>query len=202
MRAFVPENVQYCANCRAEFQGWVTVCSDCGGALQRGAMAETGESARRPLQAAAAAAPAPADELLAELSGTPAHYLSQALAMEGIASVLECEGILQFHGPGRPEQMPLAATLPVAVHVAHGDLARAQDILQSITEEGQVLDPWSVAVDDVALDTEALKDSTPDTPVALAAAVVVEPPRPDAVVGRVLILLVAAVVLMFALIRP
>jgi len=80
--------------------------------------------------------------LLATMPGLQADLTASALTMEGITCLLECEGIRQLRQPERESPGALAATLPVDVYVAAGDLEKAREVVESV-ERGEIIgDQW------------------------------------------------------------
>ncbi len=132
------EGVQHCPNCATEYVAGAAACADCGGQLEPGPVADgppPSPVARQPESTLPEA-------LLTTMPGLQADLLAAALTMEGIACLLECEGIRQMRRPGSESPGALAATLPVAVYVGRMDLGRARDVMESLQRSEIIGDQW------------------------------------------------------------
>ena len=131
---------QHCPSCETEYVAGIAACADCGGPLSPG-----------PLEHMAAAPPpespgvptAAFDAVLATLPGLQAHHAVQALLLEKVPVVLECQGIVKTYQPGSPPNEPLAVTLPVTMRVRADDLEGAREILDSMAAEDLIGEQWS-----------------------------------------------------------
>ncbi len=199
-------NVQHCPKCVTEFVAGVRACSDCGGPLSSGPLPDPADEEAQPSEADDLAALGdPPDTLYATLPGQQADYVAQALATAGIASLLECDGIQQLNGPGIEHKGPLAVSFPVSVYVPGAQLQPVREIVQSITRAGEIVNPWTVAVDptdlealvagETGLDADDAEDRSSPSDQPLSA------PQPEGTTTRLLLLLALGVVLLLLMLR-
>lgn len=151
---------QHCPSCETEYVAGIAACADCGGPLSPG-----------PLEHMAAPAPPPEppgvqtaafDTVLATLPGLQAHHAVQALLLEQVPVVLECQGIVKTYQPGSPPNEALAVTLPVTMRVRADDLDGAREILDSMAAEDLIGEQWN--------EGEAVEAEDPsDAPLAVTA---------------------------------
>jgi len=165
----------HCGECRTEFVGGITACSDCGGPLQSGELPPHGpESLADSVAAAMPAAdtegeaPEPPDTLVATLPGEDAELVAKAMTMERITSLLECEGSQELRGPHEPPKPALARRRPVSIYVAHSRVDEARAIIESMTGTDLIGEQWREgaghdgAVRDDAGDDAALPGAVSD----------------------------------------
>lgn len=136
---------QHCPSCQTEYVAGIAACADCGGPLTPGPLGRyAGEAAAaRPATAGTAAASGACDAVLTRLPGAQADHAVRALLLEEIPCSVECEGLTRTYQPGSPPTEPFAVTLPVTVHVRHGDLGTARDVIASLDSEDLIGEQWS-----------------------------------------------------------
>jgi len=146
--AMTHADVTHCPNCRTEFVAGIAACSDCGGPLKSGELPRGRERLvdEDPLPTDAVPGaeyvPEPPDTLLGTFPGEHAELIAKSMALEGLASLLECDGVEQLRGPHEPPKAPLARKKPVHVYVAQARLADAQEIADSLAEADFIGDQW------------------------------------------------------------
>jgi hypothetical protein len=136
---------QHCPTCQTEYVAGIAACADCGGPLTPGPLGRYagGATASRAATAGAPAATGAFDAVLTQLPGAQADRAVRALLLEEIPCFVECEGLTKIYQPGSPPTEPFAVTLPVTVHVRHGDLETAREVIDSLDSEDLIGEQWS-----------------------------------------------------------
>lgn len=142
------EHTSHCPICHTEFVAGVAACSDCGrpllpGELPPRARNDDGPDAVRTTTASGAEITVePPDTLLAEIPGEQAELIAKALALEGIPSLLVCDGVEQLRGPHEPPKPPIARKKTVEIYVPHTRMDDASEIADSMTNVDLIGDQW------------------------------------------------------------
>jgi hypothetical protein len=141
------------------------------------------------------------------MPGLAAHDAARVLALEGIACLLECEGIQQLRLPGDPGGEPLAVTLTVSIYVAEGTETPAREIIESLQRGDVVGEQW----DAEGMDRVDAARQAAEAELTEVHEVIAEPlgppdhalaPRTEGTTLRLLIVLVAVAVLIAWLTLP
>lgn len=144
------DEVSHCQDCRTEFVAGVTRCSDCGRPVTPGELPprkrnDERDEARDPRYAQAPSAEAtvdPPDTELTSIPGEQAELVAKALALEGIPSLLACEGEEQLRGPHEPPKPPIARKRIVDIYVPQSRLDDAREIADSMASGDLIGDQW------------------------------------------------------------
>lgn len=145
----MPEDVKHCVACQTEFVAGIDHCSDCGGLLESGELPAQRTRSALDEQLAAALPDAsepqevdPPDTLASTLPGEQAELVARALALEGVTSLLECEGEQKLRGPHEPPSPPIAVKRPVSIYVAQTHVETTLEIVRSLESDDVIGDQW------------------------------------------------------------
>jgi len=197
--------LQHCPDCQEEYVAGVTACVECGGALHPGPLERLARRARR-----SEAAPAEHEDeaeqsysLLERMPGAQADQAVRALLLENIGCRVECAGIVKTYAPDAPPSEPFAVTLPVSVYVSEAQHATAQEILASLQSGDVIGDQWSTVEAEPETNPDEGEpppsESADDTPAV--AQVTAEPGAESTSMRTVLLIVLAAIVLLFLFAR-
>lgn len=137
------DQTSHCPICRTEFVAGIAACSDCGRPLLPGELPPRDRNSA-PSQGGGGpdAIVEPPDTMILTIPGEQAELIAKALAVEGIPSLLECDGIEQLRGPYEPPKAPLARRKPVDVYVPESQVDIAREIAQSMLDSDLIGDQW------------------------------------------------------------
>ncbi len=197
-------DLQHCVACQTEYIATAPACAECGGVLQPGPLPRFEGREDSPQSTEGDGEPMePPTRVLATLPGEQAEQLAKLLTMEGMACLLECEGLQRLRLPDEPVQEPIAVTLPVALSVPPSRFDDAQAMLASLDQDDAIGSQWTDV--EQAEDIEPADDDTDEPAEDLQAQERTEIPliaaEPESTTWRFILVLLLAAGLVLALWR-
>lgn len=193
------DGLQHCPACDEEYVAGIATCVECGGPLQPGPLERLAQRGRMRRGTAPAAPRASLTRLLAKIPGLQADHAVRALLLEGIACRVDCQGVARTYEPGQPPAEPFAVTLPVSIYVDEAQLDAAQDVLTSLESHDLIGEQWNDENADASVEADALAEPVGDREPAQASEPFpdAEPPAESTSLRTVVLIVVAALVLLF-----